>query len=301
VPKRIADANPSGARSPASRLAPLESLAGRPACRNVAVNQNIDWNRVRKQTLWSYEELIKKLRRVLAYPFVRQHYNHTMQQARAYAGKMRRGYLQNRGDKTVYIDQIIAHLRRLEALRVGTCADLIRQVATRERCLAFLRRTGFGFDHLIELLRYLLRWVLPFETSLRELIDPDDDVGAKRLAALRKQKIRSNLDLLEAGRTALGRARLARAPKIPPARLLALVHRADISRLAYVRGKTIKHLCGGGYESLEKIAGADLAEMELKMDAYYGTLGKSLADFKLVLPLTWMIGGAKTVPRVVKE
>jgi hypothetical protein len=78
------------------------------------------------------------------------------------------------------------------------------------------------------------------------------------------------------------------------------VHKADISRLAYVRGKTVKYLCGGGYDSLEKIATANLPEMEEKMDAYYRTLGKSLADFRSVIPLSWMIGGAKILPRVVK-
>jgi len=38
------------------------------------------------------------------------------------------------------------------------------------------------------------------------------------------------------------------------ASVITLVHKVDISRLAYVRGKTVKHLCGGGYDSLEKIA-----------------------------------------------
>ena len=83
--------------------------------------------------------------------------------------------------------------------------------------------------------------------------------------------------------------------------LTALVHKMDISRLAYVRGKTVQHLCGGGYDSLDRIANADLAEMEEKMGAYYQTLGKSLADFRSVIPLSWMIGGAKILPRVVGE
>jgi hypothetical protein len=56
------------------------------------------------------------------------------------------------------------------------------------------------------------------------------------------------------------------------------VHKVDISRLAYVRGKTVKHLCGGGYDNLEKIANADAVEMEERMGAYYRTLGKTLAD-----------------------
>jgi hypothetical protein len=41
--------------------------------------------------------------------------------------------------------------------------------------------------------------------------------------------------------------------------------------------------------------------MEKKMDAYYRTLGKSLADFKSVIPLSFMIGGARILPTVVEE
>jgi hypothetical protein len=78
-----------------------------------------------------------------------------------------------------------------------------------------------------------------------------------------------------------------------------IVHKADISRLAYVRGRTVRHLCGGGYDTLEKIAAADPGEMEERMDVYYRSLGKSLADFKSVIPLSWMVGGAQILPRVV--
>jgi hypothetical protein len=50
-----------------------------------------DWNRVKEQTLWDYEDLIKKLQVVLAYDFVQEHYNHTMKQAQGYAKKIRGG------------------------------------------------------------------------------------------------------------------------------------------------------------------------------------------------------------------
>jgi hypothetical protein len=191
-----------------------------------------DWNRVKEQTLWDYEDLIKKLQVVLAYDFVQEHYNHTMKQAQGYAKK--------------------------------------------------------------------LRWGLPFKTPLREFIDTDNVGDARHLDALKKQKIGSNLDLLEAGRTKAGQVQLSLTTEIPLAFVDTLMHKADISRLAYVRGKTVKYLCGGGYDSLEKIATANLPEMEEKMDAYYRTLGKSLADFRSVIPLSWMIGGAKILPRVVK-
>jgi hypothetical protein len=68
-----------------------------------------------------------------------------------------------------------------------------------------------------------------------------------------------------------------------------------------VCGKTVRHLCGSGYDTLEKIAHADHAEMEVKMEAYYRTLGKSLADFKAVIPLSWMIGMAKILPRLLVD
>ncbi|MGB7539622.1 MAG: DUF4332 domain-containing protein [Anaerolineales bacterium] len=261
----------------------------------------IDWGQVKKQTLWSYEDLIKKLQDVLAYGFVRKHYNHTMKQSRRYARKVRSGYLQNRGETTAYIDQMAAHLEKLETLRVGTYSQLVDQVSTRKCCLAFLQRTDFGFAPLIQTLHYLLRWVLPFKTPVRELLDADRVAELKYLEALKHHGVGSNLDLLELGRTKADRLRLARLTGIRMAFITALVHKADISRLAYVRGKTVKHLCGGGYDTLGKIAAANLPGMEKKMGVYYRTLGKNLSDYRLVIPLSWMIGGARILPRVVQE
>ncbi len=41
--------------------------------------------------------------------------------------------------------------------------------------------------------------------------------------------------------------------------------------------------------------------MEADMSAYYESLGKSFADFKTVIPLDWMMGGAKILPKIVKK
>jgi len=261
----------------------------------------IDWNSVKTQTLWSYEDLIGKLQGVLAYSFVQELYNHTMQQAWDYAQGIRRGYLQNRGEMIGYIDGTADLLEKLGEQERITYSELVHQVVTREDCVAFLQRAGFEFDQLIQVLNYLLRWVLPFKSPLREFIDANNAGEISVLEVLKRQKIGSNLDLLEIGRTPARRDQLASAAGIPTGFVNALVHKADISRLAYVRGKTVKHLCGGGFDTLDKIANANLAEMEVKMDAYYRTLGKSLADFKSVVPLSWMIGGAKILPRVVNE
>lgn len=260
----------------------------------------IDWTKVKKQALWNYEDLIEKLQNVLGYDFVIEHYNHTFKQAKSYANKIRSGYLQNRGDKIVFIDNMIANLDKFEKLGIKNYSKLICQVETREQCITFLQETDFDFDELIQTLNYLLRWVLPFKTPIREFIDVDSAIQMKYLASLKKHKIGSNLDLIDIGKDKAGRKNMTNITDIPPAYIMGLVHKADISRLAYVRGKTVEHLSGSGYDTLEKLTNTNLAEMEIKMEAYYKTLGKSLSDFKAVIPLSWMVGGAKILPRVVK-
>ncbi|HRW09861.1 MAG TPA: hypothetical protein P5121_32390 [Caldilineaceae bacterium] len=68
-----------------------------------------------------------------------------------------------------------------------------------------------------------------------------------------------------------------------------------------MRGKTVRHLCGGGYDTLDKLATADLQEMEAAMNAYYCSLDKRPQDFKAVVQLGPLIGGAKCLPRIVEE
>lgn len=260
----------------------------------------IDWDQVKKRTLWSYENLIKKTLDVFTYSFVQEHYNHTMEEAESYSKKIQQGYLQNQNDATL-VDNIATNFRTLANLQIETYLDLVRQVETREKCETFLHRTNFSFDELIDTLNYLFRWVLPFKLYLRELIDVDNDTHKAYLEILKQHNLRSNLDILQRCRTRMGRTKLSKATGITETFILALVHRADVSRLAYVRGKTVKHLWGGGYDTLDKIANADVEKMEADMDAYYKTIGKRFADFKSVIPLPWMIGGAKILPRVVEE
>lgn len=257
------------------------------------MTMEIDWEQVKKITLWNYEELVKKLLKTLAYGFVLEYYNHTMVEAGRYVKKVQEGYLQGCSEpRTNFV--------RLEDLQVRNYLDLVQQVESREKCERFLERTGFGFIELIETLNYMFRLVLPFMTPVREFIDVNNETDQVYFEILKEKKLASNLDMLEQGRTRDGRKRLSQATSIPDRFIIELVDKADISRLAYVRGKTVMHLCGGGYNTLDKIANADLGEMERAMDAYYKTLGKSLADFKAVIPLGWMIGGARILPRVVK-
>jgi hypothetical protein len=260
---------------------------------------DIDWEQVKQLTLWNYEQLVDKLLRTLAYGFVLEHYNHTMAEAGSYAEKVQVGYLQGRSEPAIS-GPMLSNFRSLEHWQVKTYLDLVQRVENREKCVSFLEQTGFGFNELIETLNYLFRWVLPFMTPVREFIDLNNATHQAYFETLKAKKLVSNLDILERGRTPDGRTRLSQATGIPANFITELVHKADISRLAFVRGKTVLHLCGGGYNTLDKIANAEIGEMEKAMDAYYNSLGKSLADFKAVIPLAWMVGGARILPKVIE-
>lgn len=259
----------------------------------------IDWGYVKKATLWHYEPLIEKLSEVLAYGFVRQYYTHIMPQAAEYARRLQEGYVQNEQHAN-FIDEIADNFEALGVLGVEDYQDLVRRVDNQARCEAFVQETDFGFEALIQTLNFIFRWVLPFKCPLKELVDNDSGTEMTAAQALKQHKIKSNLDVLETCRTRAGRRVLADETGINEALLLDLANRADITRLAYVRGKTARHLCGGGYGSLDKLAAADLDKMETDMSAYYKTLGKTFSDFKAVIPLDWMVGGARVLPKVME-
>jgi hypothetical protein len=259
---------------------------------------DIDWAQVKHLTLWNYEQLVDKLLKTLSYSFVLEHYNHSMGEAGSYAAKVQAGYLQGRSEPAIS-DPMLTNFNKLDYCHVETYLDLVQRVESREKCAHFLEQTGFGFVELIETLNYLFRWVLPFMTPVREFIDLNNGTHQAYFEILKARRLVSNLDILEQDRTPDGRTRLSQDTGIPASFIVELVHKADISRLAFVRGKTVLHLCGGGFDTLDKIANANVGEMEKAMDAYYQTLGKRLADFKAVIPLAWMIGGARILPRVV--
>ena len=52
----------------------------------------IDWEQVKKKTLWHYEKLIAKILDVLEYSFVQDYYAHDMREAGTYSEKIQQGY-----------------------------------------------------------------------------------------------------------------------------------------------------------------------------------------------------------------
>ena len=261
-------------------------------------NMEIDWNQVKKVTLWDYEKLMAKFSEVLEYSFVREFYTHDMRQAQGYCRQIQQGYRQQ--GRELDLTEIIDGLSALDRLGVRDYLNLLQIVGTKEKCENFIVNTHFSFETLIQVINYLFRLVLPFKIPIKEILDTMPASTQNYADILRKYQIRSNLDAIEVFRTAQSREKLSLETNISEKNILAMAHRADLTRLAYVRGKTILHLCGGGYDTLNKLANTNMEKMKADMSAYYHSIGKQFSDFQAVIPLDWMIGGAQILPRVME-
>ncbi|RPI30448.1 MAG: hypothetical protein EHM70_13855, partial [Chloroflexota bacterium] len=182
-----------------------------------------DWDYVKKTTLWSYEELVRKLNSVLAYPLIRQAYNHSMPQAADYACRLFPGQEHSAA--------LPAAFSRLEAAGVRDWAGFLGRVATREACIEFVEQNGIPFEEVIDTLKYLLRWAFPFYTATRELLDHDNGMEMAAYEALKAHRLVCSFDLLERGRTLSDRQCLAEQLGLPLEFTHAIVNRADIARL----------------------------------------------------------------------
>jgi hypothetical protein len=256
-----------------------------------------DWDYVKKATLWPYEDLLKKLNAVLDYSFIRQTYNHTMPQAADFA---RRLFPDMNIAASGFPADKIAAFEHLRLAGVRDWADFLEKVATREACAAFVLQNGLKFEEVIDVLGYLLRWHFPFHTATRELLDHANPQEMEYYLALKQDKLMCSFDLLEGGRTAEQRRGLAQQTSLPLEFITALIHRADIARLPYVRRKTILPICGAGYDTLAKIAAADLAQMESDLDTYFRrTQGKPWQNFRSVIVLKGLVTGAQALPVIL--
>ena len=255
----------------------------------------IDWFEVKRITLWSYEELVEELSKVLSYKFIQKHYNHSMKEATEYVNRLL-GYDRKYEAKAKALMELF---RKLDALKIKDYNGLLHEIENREKCAEFLGKTGLSFRELISALNYIFRWVLPFCLYLRESIDPNDETQKGYLEELKKIGIRFNLDALERGRTEENRKRISRETAIPEAFIRILVNRADMTRLPYSNRKTVRHLCAAGYDSIDKIVQTDPTRLMEDMKAYFNKIGVKLS--RSFIDLEGIIQWAKTIPKIVQN
>lgn len=257
-----------------------------------------DWNYVKKTTLWRYEDLIKKLQVVTAYPAIWRAYNHKMAQAVDFARCL---FPDTNIESGEFPAGIIHSIKRLQDGGIQDWGDLLSRIATQDDCLAFITEARFHFEDFIDVLNYLLRWGFPFQTSSRELLEHENPHEMAYYEILKRHKLMISFDILEQGCKKAGRRALAKLTGLPEGVVNRLVHRADIARLPYVRRKTILPLCGAGYDTLAKIAAADLSQMESDLDAYYQSVqGKPWKNYKAVIIPKGLVTGARALPVIVE-
>jgi hypothetical protein len=235
----------------------------------------------------------------MAYPVIWQAYNHNMMQAADFARRLL-------PDKDIKAGEfpagIIRNIERLKVTGIEDWGDLLSRVATRAECLEFVTTHNLDFEEFIHVLNYLLRWAFPFQTSSRELLEHENPQEMSYYEILKQHKLMNSFDILEQGYPKAGRRALAKLTGLPLDFVTSLAHRADIARLPYVRRKTILPLCGAGYDTLAKIAAADLAQMESDLDVYFQRMqGKPWGNYKSVIVLKGLVAGAQALPVIVKE
>lgn len=254
----------------------------------------IDWNVVKKMTLWNYEDLIDKISKVLSHKFIQDYYHHNMKEAGIYVKELL-GYDKKYQKSIIRMTNVF---KRLDSLRVENYTDLVYRVETREKCEEFVRKTNLPFQDLISALNYIFRWVLPFRNVyLRQLVDDDNEVHMDYIKRLREHDIKLNLDILEHGKTKKGREKLSIETGISKGFILDLVNRADLTRLPYMSKKTVTHLCNAGYDTINKLATVDVERLRQDMKSYFHEMGIRLGSF---IDITGLVVWAKAIPKIVE-
>jgi hypothetical protein len=258
-----------------------------------------NWNYVKKTTLWQYEDLIKKLNSIKAYPTLWQAYNLDMTQAAILA---RRTFPEANLEAGEFPGGVLSTIARLKSAGIKDWGDLLSKVPSRADCAAFVNEHNLNFEEFIDLFNYLLRWGFPFQTASREILDHDNSQEMSNYRALKQHKLMNSFDILERGHTREGRSNLAELTGLSPNFVTCLVHRADIVRLPYVRRKTLIPLYGAGYSTLAKIATGDLAQMDHALKTYYWRVqGKSWENYKSVIVLKLLVTCAQALPVIMEE
>jgi hypothetical protein len=256
----------------------------------------IEWDKVKEWTLWHYEDLIKKISQIFEYAFVKENYNFSMKTAGVHAA----GLLNfGEGKHVEYLGKITETLESLERKGVRNYLHLIEEVETRAKCEGIVSTTKVPFRELIRLLNHIFRWVLPFSAPIKEFIDNDNEDHMLTAKKLREIGIKNNLDLLELGGTSDGRSMISAQTGVSESFILDLVNKADISRIPYIRGKTVKIFCNAGYDNLQKIADANLDTFVNDLKGYLASVGVKFS--KSFIEPDGAIAQAGVLPPLVEQ
>jgi hypothetical protein len=258
-----------------------------------------DWNFYHNDK-WPYDKFIKTyILKMMDYGFVKEHYDRNIQDFRYPAPvlEVRLSTLPVKPEGAAWFSDTLDAVEKAGLL---TLFQFIPRVSTRKGAEAFLEDTGIPLLNLMALMDFFKQWWFPFGAQLRQLVEDTDQATLGCLEILKNHGLSQGFALLEIGRTKAGRKTLAGQTGIPGAILLDMTNRADVTRLPYVSGATVKRCWAIGYDSLEKLRGADPEEYYARASQYYASIHKpNPFDAKLEY-IRGFLGNAKRAPVVVE-
>jgi len=240
---------------------------------------------------WPYERFMQTYYlKPMRYSFCREAHNQTLAQLRKAIAW------------TVEKDPwLLATVDKIEQAGLQSLFELAERVSTQEQAMRFVEQNDIERKHLEGLLDFCRRRMIPHPAQLRQLFDNLDQHLLAYFEQLKAVKVTNSYTLLEQGRTQAGRAALAAQTRVPERVLLDFVHRADITRMAWVSGRMVKQLWAIGYTSLEQLRNADPEDYFQRMQAYYEQHGKGKPFDATPKTVQGLIDAAQRLVSIVEE
>jgi hypothetical protein len=258
-----------------------------------------DWNFYNNDK-WPYDKFIKTyILKTMEYGFVKEHYDRSLEDFRYPTKTLERclSTLPLRPEGSAWFHST---LDAIEKAGVLALFQFMPRISTRKQAEGFIRGAGIPLPHLMGMVDFLKQWWFPFGAQLRQLVDDSDQTLLDYLASLKNHGLSQGFALLDNGRTTEGRKKLTGKTGIPEAHILDLVNRADVTRIPYVSGGTVKRCWAIGYDSLEKLRKADPEEYFSRVSQYYASIHKVIPfDAKLEY-IRGFLNDAKRSPVVVE-
>ena len=257
---------------------------------------SIDWNAIQKAVIpiKSYEDLFTRVDTSFKFSFVREIFNFKLGRLVEYIHKSLGGDLDHRYGE--YEQMLTKVCTAMGKAGIGDVLALLQVVKTRQSLEDFFARTGFDPLDVVQVFKFLIYWFVPGEKYLSGLIQADPQ-SRQQLEALRAIGIRTNLELLERGRSKTGRASMAKECGLPEAVVETHVNRADLSRMPWASKATIANILGAGYGSLAELADAVPEKLYADFYRYGESIGKNLKHGNEIENSHRI---AKIVPRIVQ-
>lgn len=235
----------------------------------------VNWNEMRREMspIKDYADLRRRWQVAFAYPFVCETYNFSMLEIADYTRRLLGEDTRNR--YTEYTQRLIKTFSDLHRTGVQDLLDLVSRIDTNKDFETFTEQTTIQPRDLTAVLKYLVYWVIPSTKLLSGLVSRGSPIKAT-LLVLRDLGIRTNLDILQQGRTPSARKAMADRSGLPEAEINELVNRADFSRMPWASKATISNILGAGYESLAELAKANPEQLYNDFHTYGKSIGKNL-------------------------